>query len=226
MAKDPAVLLYTSDFLSGTYTMSDEQVGKYIRLLCYQHQKGKLTEKDMQSICRGYDEDVYSKFDIIDGYYVNKRMYEEAEKRSKFTESRRKNASAKHMLNHMENEIENENENRIINTINIEFAEIWKEWKQYKKDEHRDKYKSVTTEQKAFDNLYKLSNGNVETAREIVNYSIANKYKGLFELKIKPKSNDKLTQYQDFYENGLNFLKNSTSQTNTEVKQIGNSSNI
>lgn len=228
MAKDPAVLLYTSDFLSGTYTMSDEQVGKYIRLLCYQHQKGKLTEKDMQSICRGYDEDVYSKFDLIDGYYVNKRMYEEAEKRSKFTESRRKNASAKHMPNHMENEIENENinENRIINTINIEFAEIWKEWKQYKKDEHRDKYKSVTTEQKAFDNLYKLSNGNVETAREIVNYSIANKYKGLFELKIKPKSNDKLTKYQDFYANGLNFLKNNTSQTNTEVKQIGSTTDF
>jgi len=30
--------------------MTDEQVGKYIRLLCLQHQKGYLTEKDMISI--------------------------------------------------------------------------------------------------------------------------------------------------------------------------------
>ena len=34
MAKDPAVLFYTNDFLSRTFTMTDEQVGKYIRLLC------------------------------------------------------------------------------------------------------------------------------------------------------------------------------------------------
>ena len=46
MSKDPAVLFYTSDFLSGTFTMTNEQVGKYIRLLCLQHQKGRLTEKD------------------------------------------------------------------------------------------------------------------------------------------------------------------------------------
>ena len=49
MAKDPAVLFYTSDFLSGTFTMTNEQVGMYIRLLCLQHQKGKLSEKDMLS---------------------------------------------------------------------------------------------------------------------------------------------------------------------------------
>jgi len=30
MAKDPAVLLYTQDFLVGTITMTNEQRGKYI----------------------------------------------------------------------------------------------------------------------------------------------------------------------------------------------------
>ena len=50
MAKDPAVLFYTSDFLSSTFTMSDEQVGRYIRLLCIQHQKGKLADKDLKNI--------------------------------------------------------------------------------------------------------------------------------------------------------------------------------
>lgn len=119
MAKDPAVLLYTSDFLSSTITMTNEEVGMFIRLLCLQHQKGKLSEKDMQSICSGYVQDVYEKFELIDGFYINQRMYEEAEKRSKYTESRRNNASAKHMQkhmpNHMENEIENVNEVEIKN---------------------------------------------------------------------------------------------------------------
>lgn len=218
MAKDPAVLLYTSDFLSGTFTMTDEQVGRYIRLLCLQHQKGKLSEKDMQSICRGYDADVYEKFELVDGYYINKRMYQEAEKRSKFTESRRKNASAKHMPKHMEIEIENENRN--INTINTEFNEIWEEWKLYKKEEHRDKYKSPKTEQRAFDNLYKLAGGNIETARQIVNYSIVNKYKGLFELKTNQPKQSKLSQYTNWLDELNTKHENSGTQIDTETKRI------
>lgn len=116
MAKDPAVLLYTSDFLSGTYTMTDEQVGKYIRLLCLQHQQGRLSKEDMLSICKAYDQKIWSKFEEIDGYFVNKRMAEEADKRTKFTESRRSNAKkrayAEHMQEHMVQHMENENENR------------------------------------------------------------------------------------------------------------------
>ena len=32
--KDPAFLFYSNDFLSGTYLMNDEQVGKYIEIIC------------------------------------------------------------------------------------------------------------------------------------------------------------------------------------------------
>ena len=229
MAKDPAVLLYTSDFLSGTYTMSDEQVGKYIRLLCFQHQKGKLTEKDMQSICKGYDEEVYSKFDLIDGYYVNKRMYEEAEKRSKFTESRRKNASAKHMPKHMDNHMENENENineNRIEYINADFEKLWNEWIEYKLVEHKDKYKSKKTEQKAFQHLIELSRGDLETAKQIVNLSIANKWKGLFEVKQKlnTKPNDKLTQFTDYFSNMVREIDGQSFnyEENREIKKLTN----
>jgi hypothetical protein len=228
MAKDPAVLLYTSDFLSGTYTMTDEQVGKYIKLLCYQHQKGKLTEKDMLSICKGHDEDVYAKFDIVDGFYINKRMYEEAEKRTKFTESRRKNASAKHMLNHMPNHMEDEDENinevkNVLVYLNTEFETIWKQWIQYKKDEHRDTYKSKKTEQIAINNLIRLCGGSVSVAAEIVNNSIANKYKGLFELKksINTKPNDKLTQYQAWYADIIDNHENPRSEELPEIKKLG-----
>jgi hypothetical protein len=117
MAKDPAVLFYTSDFLSGTFTMTNEQVGKYIRLLCLQHQKGKLYEKDMLSICLAYDVDIWDKFVKEEDYYINIKMYDETIRRQKFTESRRNNAKtpknesiskayAKHMPMHMETETE------------------------------------------------------------------------------------------------------------------------
>jgi uncharacterized protein YdaU (DUF1376 family) len=89
--KDPAVLLYTQDFIVGTLTMTDEQRGKYILLLCLQHQKeNKLTLTDLQ--IAGGDEVVLDRFPLHeDGYYYNDRMAMEIENRRLFTESRRAN---------------------------------------------------------------------------------------------------------------------------------------
>ena len=96
MGKDPAVLFYTDDFLSGTILMDYEQRGKYITLLCLQHQKGKLCEKDMYKICSVYDEDIFSKFEKDEnGFYYNKRMADEAEKRKRYSESRSNNRKNK-----------------------------------------------------------------------------------------------------------------------------------
>jgi hypothetical protein len=140
MSKDPAVLFYTSDFISGTLTMSHEQRGKYILLLCLQHQKGYLTEKDMLNISGTYDEDIWQKFEKSDGKFYNKRMQAETEKRAAYSESRRKNRAKKEtsdddMLNisntydnHMENENENEN-------INANGSEIEKKKPQQKKSD-------------------------------------------------------------------------------------------
>jgi hypothetical protein len=134
MAKDPAVLFYTSDFLSGTFTMSNEQVGKYIRLLCLQHQKGKLTENDMLSICKAYDEDVYSKFRNEGGFFFNERMFNESKRRQEYSESRRKNAQAiknqkenkKAYAKHMETETETINVlNTNTNTVKTLPVENW-----------------------------------------------------------------------------------------------------
>jgi hypothetical protein len=88
--KDPAVLFYTSDFITGTLTMTDEQRGKYIILLCLQHQQGFLTEEDMLHICKSFDEKIFSKFDKDKlGYYYNERMLKESDRRNKYCESRR-----------------------------------------------------------------------------------------------------------------------------------------
>lgn len=134
MAKDPAVLFYTSDFLSGTFTMDDSQVGKYIRLLCLQHQKGKLTQKDMLSICKAYDIEIWDKFKVENDLYYNERMLNETIRRQKFSESRRNNAKspkkestseayAKHMETETENRTITINEN-----INIDFDWFWNEY--------------------------------------------------------------------------------------------------
>jgi uncharacterized protein YdaU (DUF1376 family) len=150
MSKDPAVLFYTSDFLSGTFTMSNEQVGMYIRLLCLQHQKGKLTEKDMLSICRAYDVEIWSKFKNEDGAFYNERMYNETIRRQKFSESRRNNAkspknesTSKAYAKHMETETENETitKNRTKTKTEILDAkfEDWWLWYDYKKSKDKAK---------------------------------------------------------------------------------------
>lgn len=59
----------------------------------------------------------------------------------------------------------------------------WLKWINYKKDEFKQSYKKIETEQTAFDNLLKLSKNDIHTAREIINQSIANQWKGLFTLK-------------------------------------------
>lgn len=129
MAKDPAVLFYTSDFLTGTMTMSNEQVGKYIKLLCLQHQKGVLKESDMLYICNSYDKEVFDKF-VKDGdNFYNLRLRVEAEKRANYSKSRSNNRTKgienkelkeKETELSYDNHMENENENENINVIKIE----------------------------------------------------------------------------------------------------------
>lgn len=129
--KDPAFLFYSSDFLSGTMLMTDEEIGQYIKLLCLQHQKGHLKEKDMLNICKTYNEDIFSKFKKDkEGNYYNERLEYESNKRKAYSESRRNNRKkketheddVKNICNsyekHMENANANENENININKNN------------------------------------------------------------------------------------------------------------
>ena len=97
MNKDPAFLFYPSDFLVGTMLMSNEEVGKYIRLMCIAHSKGGyLTKQDMFKICNTDDKDVLDKFTIDDeGIYYNERLLSEITKRKKYSDSRRNNRKGK-----------------------------------------------------------------------------------------------------------------------------------
>jgi hypothetical protein len=92
--KDPAVLLYTQDFIVGTITMTHEQRGKYIMLLCLQHQKGKLTLNDLRQYLNEEDFSVAEKFTLnADGFYYNNRMQMEIENRKVRTDTSRTNGA-------------------------------------------------------------------------------------------------------------------------------------
>lgn len=105
---------------------TDEQTGKYIRLLCAQHLTGHLEEKHMILICKSYDKDIWSKFvKDDDGKYYNERLEIEVNKRRLYVDSRSKNKKGKiktkkiirksyenHMGNGNGNENGNINENR------------------------------------------------------------------------------------------------------------------
>jgi hypothetical protein len=138
MAKDPAFLFYSSDFLNGVADLTMEERGQFITLLCLQHQKGTLTDKTIRLSLGSVSVDVLSKFSKDkDGNFFNERLNEEIEKRIQFTESRRNNGSkggrpknntkplglAKHNL--MEDVNENENEDIIINKSKCTFEQVY-----------------------------------------------------------------------------------------------------
>ena len=136
MAKDPAVLFYTSDFLTGTMTMSNEQKGKYITLLCLQHQKTMLTEKDMINICGSYDKDIFCKFKRVEDDFFNERMRFEHEKRSKYSKSRSENRkkTENNICQSHDKHMENENEDYNTNNSSISSISLNREKNNFKNE--------------------------------------------------------------------------------------------
>jgi hypothetical protein len=138
MAKDPAFLFYSSDFLNGVSDLTMEERGQYITLLCLQHQKGSLSEKTVRLTVGSVSVDVMRKFEKDEqGNYFQSRLKEEIEKRVNFTESRRNNGfkggrpkasekpSGYPTPNLMENVNINENEDK---NINIDFDFFWNDY--------------------------------------------------------------------------------------------------
>lgn len=90
MKKQPAFFLYSADFLVGTMLMTDAQVGQYIRLLCLQHQKGRLSEDAIKKIFGGenFDMEVLKNFKRdLKGNYFNERLENEIDKGKNFSKN-------------------------------------------------------------------------------------------------------------------------------------------
>ena len=75
----------------------------------------------------------------------------------------------------------------------LEFTQQWETWKAYKKTEHKFSFKSPTSEQASLMDLQKKSSGDMKTAIAIIHQSIAQGWKGFFELQ-KQNQNGKFTQ--------------------------------
>lgn len=95
MSKDPALLFYTSDFLTGTVLLSHEQVGIYIRLICILHQHGGSINLPAFEAFIGHHVILKDKFIIMDGHVMHKRVSEEMDKRAKKSTSMSDNAKVR-----------------------------------------------------------------------------------------------------------------------------------
>ena len=194
--KNPAFLFYSSDFLTGVRLMNYEEIGKYITLLCLQHQQGHLTKDAMDAICGTYIPRIYSKFQQDkEGKYFNNRLEIEGIKRLKFIESRRENRSKKTYVKHMENENVNIYINNYIinNNYSNELKEAiisWLDYKLEKNDNYQEKgFKSLLTQIKNSIDTY-----GEDKVIKIIQESMASNYKGIIFDKLRKQSEIKTYQ--------------------------------
>lgn len=122
--KDPAFLFYSQDFLAGTLIMPFEDRGKYITLLCFQHQNGRMSEETIRLLVGSFSDTLRLKFKRDNsGFFYNERLEFEISKRTQFIESRVNNGKLggrpkKPTHNLPENE--NEDENYVVILKNAE----------------------------------------------------------------------------------------------------------
>lgn len=138
--RSPAVLFYTSDFLTGVSNLTMEERGQYITILCLQHQLGHLSKKAIEINVPSCSVDVIKKLTIDEqGLYYHHRMEEEIQKREHFVGSRYENGYKggrpkkednhmdNHKVSHMGNHIGNDNDNINICTNIIDNNKYIKE---------------------------------------------------------------------------------------------------
>lgn len=90
--KSPAILFYTSDFLTGISGLTMEERGQYITLLCLQHQLGHLPKKIIDLNISNVSNDVLKKFTKdTHGNLYQKRMEQELNKRKQHSQKQREN---------------------------------------------------------------------------------------------------------------------------------------
>jgi len=128
MAKDPAFLFYSQDWIVGALTLTMEERGQYITIIAQMHQQGRMDEKTIRFLVGNVSDNLKTKFKIDkDGKWFNERLELETSKRNKFTASRRENGAkggrpkkkplGLDMDNHMGNEDEDVNNNKGIPTF-------------------------------------------------------------------------------------------------------------
>jgi uncharacterized protein YdaU (DUF1376 family) len=94
MAKDPAFLFYSQDWIVGCQTLSMAERGQYITLLAMMHQQGPMDEETIRLLVGSVSVRLMSKFyQNDDGNYYQERLEKEVNARKKFVETRRENGA-------------------------------------------------------------------------------------------------------------------------------------
>jgi len=136
-------------------------------------------------------------FQIVHEDFFSVRLIEHLVVRNTFSESgklgaaKRWNRQANSIPNSDPNAKESKvNKNKVNKIIEVElpfnslsFRSSWNEWKDYKKNCHKFSFKTESSEKLSLKQLAKLSKNSESDAIEIINQSIANGWKGFFELK-------------------------------------------
>lgn len=86
-----------------------------------------------------------------------------------------------------------------------EFVAQWQQWKTYKQKEFNFSYRSVQSEQAALQRLATTSSNQMQTAIAILHQSMANGWKGFFQLKQNPKTGEQIFTEALGSEVGRNF---------------------
>lgn len=77
-------------------------------------------------------------------------------------------------------------------------AELWEKWLNYKWGEHKQKYKTAESEVTQLRSLWKKCKGLTEQAAQIIEQSVGNQWKGLFDIKEErygtPRPTNKATE--------------------------------
>lgn len=144
--KAPAFQFYSSDFMVAVMYWDHELIGMYIMLMCWQHQHGFISEKDMSNICKRQlehiDNKLLSKF-VKDenGNYYNQRLKEVIDKQNAYSESRSNNrkSSKKPSKKAVKKEVKSHEK---------DMSNICKTYDKHMEDEDRDKDISIINDLK------------------------------------------------------------------------------
>ena len=206
--KAPAFQFYAQDFLTGVMYMSNEEIGMYIKMLSKQWTDGKIPKKRLGFLVGiSWDklsDELKSKFEDKGDYVINSRLEEEREKKHNFFKKQAENGKKggrpkkqkpklnpnKSQKKPLEDEDEKEVEVRskkkedVVYPFDTEkFKRYWGLWLDYKSKEFNFKYKSEQSEQAALKKLANYSQNNESKAIQIIEESMANGWKGFFEIK-------------------------------------------
>tara|TARA_R100001369_G_scaffold80222_1_gene110480 strand:- start:424 stop:1110 length:687 start_codon:yes stop_codon:yes gene_type:complete len=218
----PAFQFYPQDFITGVMYLTMEERGMYITLLCIQWSKNRIPKKRLGLILgtewENVPELVKDKFIDNGDYLINERLFAISEDRRKFiekqsingkkggrpkTQTLTKKSSSLKVKVKIEDEIENKD--IIYPYSNIEFIEIWKQFKIYKNKEFNFKFKSIQSEQAALSKLSHDTNS-YDHAVQSIKSAMANGWKGIYPDKANNNGGTKTNtpKYSDDFKNFVN----------------------